>query len=159
MKQLVILLFSVVSISVNAQQISADFYANYWAGGVCCSQGTDMVLSISVDGNIQNYFDEVQLITENGSIYTLKETDFEHLNSGDTLQVYRVRFGYSSNGREEYTTEVEKIHFNGPESLREFRWYLGSEDNTNALKINVLRDRKTIPCEKLKIREDYTAYP
>lgn len=159
--KLLILFFSIfLNIPVFSQQVKADFHANYWAGGVCCSQGMDIGLTIRIKGSSKNCFDELQLTDSNGIIYTLKDSEFKYTNYGDTLQFYAIGFGYSSHSYgNEYDALTSQVNYHGPESLKDFRWNLGNANDEQALKIVLLRDRKRIDCDQLNISEDYTAYP
>lgn len=158
MKQLVLFFFLSWSAAVFSQHVKADFHANYWAGGVCCSQGVNVGLTITVKGSSKNCFDELQLTSFDGTVFTLKDSEFKYTNYGDTLQVYSIGFGYSNHGTE-YDERSTQMSYYGPESLKDFRWNMGNGNNEKALKLLLMRDRKRVECDQLNIREDYTAYP
>lgn len=151
MKYLLIFVTTMSCFFLRAQS-RAEMNHHVWAGGVCCTSGTDFTLTLTFRSADYICFDSVFVETE-GIQFQLGENQFVKTLAGDSLIRFTCRFGYSSNAAYETYTEM-KVSYYG--ILQEKIHPVSSLENRITLQ------RKTGSVEQVsdfRVTESMTAYP
>lgn len=133
-------------------QSRAEMNHHVWAGGVCCTTGTDYTLTLIFRSSEYVCFDSVFVETE-GTQFQLGENQFVKTLSGDSIIRFTCRFGYSSDAAYETYTET-KVSYYG--ILEEKIHPVSGLENRIALH---RKNGLVEPVSHFRITESMTAYP
>lgn len=151
MKIIWILFLLVFTSNGFSQDTLANVSIHTWAGGQCCSSGTDV--SITLSNEVINLdFDSLVYISSRGQNVLLYSTDFHAVNtSGKSLCT--LCYGWSSirYGQYQYTTESISYYGLAGSRFRDTNW-----ENS---KLKIYRDNQLIKEGKVKEQFSMTAYP
>jgi len=94
MKAIWILFLLVFNLNGFSQDTLANVVIHTWAGGVCCSSGTDITITLS-DQLAHADFDSLVYVSSNGQNVLLYSNDF-HVAGATKKPVCTLTFGWSS---------------------------------------------------------------
>jgi|GEM_PF-5352021 len=148
-----ILFLFVLTFSLNgfSQDTLANVMIHTWAGGQCCSSGTDVSITLSNE-LIHLDFDSLVYISSQGQSTLLYSTDFHAVNTlGKSLCT--LSYGWSSMRYGQYQYTSESISYYGLAGSR-FRII-----NRETSKLKIYRNNKLIREGKVNEQFSMTAYP
>ncbi len=150
MKAIWILFLLVFNLDSFSQDTLAHVTIHTWAGGVCCSSGTDITITLS--GQLaQMNFDSLVYVSSNGQNVLLYSNDFQAIN---TLKkpICTLTYGWSSMRYITNEYPDRSTYYGLPESR--FR-------NTNGElpELRVYRNNQVIKKGKVNEQFTMTAYP
>lgn len=150
MKTMCILFLLVFSPHVFSQDTLANVLIHSWAGGVCCSSGTDVTITIP-DELSRLDFDSLVYISSSGQQVSIYSTDF-HSAKTPKKDFCTFVYGWSSKNYG-YNEHLETTSYYGlPESR--FRITVAA-----ASKLQVYSDNRIIKEGKVAEQFTMTAYP
>lgn len=151
MKYLLIAVTTMSCFFLKAQS-HAEMNHHVWAGGVCCSAGTDFTLTLIFRSADYVCFDSVFVETE-GMQFQLGENQFVKTLVGDSLIRFTSRFGYSSHAAYETYAEMKMSYYGVSE---EKIHPVSNVENS----ITVYRKNGSVePVSDFRVTESMTAYP
>ena len=122
MKTICTIFLLVFGLNGFSQDTLANVVIHTWAGGVCCSNGTDVTISLS-DKVLALDFDSLVYVSSSGDNVLLYATDFHTVNT-PVKRICTLTYGWSSMryGNNEYrgTTSYyglpeSRFRFSGPQ--------------------------------------------
>lgn len=134
---------------INSAQI-VNVNKEDWAGGICCSSGTNYSISIIIDPRVNDCFESVTLKVDN-ILIDLDEKQFSIQQFNDSLKVYSYAFGIRNSMT--YRYEGYNTSYFG---MSEKNFY---ESDQYENKITIIYARKRAVEKDYKFTETYTAYP
>lgn len=151
MKQLILFLVALTCTAFTyAQQSRYTVDQHTWAGGICCSGGTDYTISLQFPAKDFVCFDSVRVETHGISV-AIADSEFHRAVYGDSIVHFTLKFGSSYSERYnvgEYTT--------GHYGLEEGRvHWTGNPEN----RITLLRGKREEVLENVLVTDSMTAYP
>lgn len=150
MKTICIIFLLAFSLNSFSQDTLANVVIHTWAGGVCCSSGTDISITLS-DQLAHADFDSLVYVSSNGQNVLLYSNDFHAVNAV-RKPICALTFGWSSTryGTNEYPDT--STHYGLPESR--FRNTIGELPE-----LRVYRNSQVIKKGKVSEQFTMTAYP
>lgn len=134
----------------HAQSVKAGVNRHFWAGGMCCSSGTDYTFSITLRQTGFQCFDSLLMETD-GFRLTVADNQLTRISSGDSLITFSYQFGLRSNSRMDVNDyQVQYYGTNGRQLVRQ-------EPFGNRIVLIRRKDREELT--GIVATETMTAYP
>lgn len=135
----------------NDRNIKARINSHFWAGGVCCSNGHDISITIFLDQKFNKCFDSA-LVEVDGIRVMVAERSFTKTILNDSIVQLDFKFGWSNNSHSDphdsltpnyYGIELRDVVFIGELSSR----------------ITLISNHNTVIISDLESTRSMTAYP